>query len=143
MSLRCTLTFGSLIHTERAMQSATHTRSCVNCYQRKLKCDRQFPCLRCTTRNVQCTYPDNKITRNRPKKSTSPSLQEKVARLEKEVIGIKDAQSNGVTVYSVDIDSLRPGESLYVMDDAGEKRLLSRIGRVKIEDTVCLRTSSF
>jgi hypothetical protein len=82
-------------------------------------------------------FPENKITRNRPKKSTSPTLHEKVARLEKEVIGIKDAQSNGVTVYAVDVDSLKPGESLYVMDDAGEKKLLSRIGRVKIEDEVC------
>ena len=63
-------------------------------------------------------------------------MHEKVARLEKEVIGIKDAQSNGVTVYALDVDSLKPGESLYVMDDAGEKTLLSRIGRVKIEDEV-------
>ncbi len=118
------------------MQPSTHTRSCVNCYQRKLKCDLQFPCLRCTSRNVQCVFPDNKITRNRPKKTSSSTLHEKVARLEKEVIGFKDAQSNGVTVYALDVDSLKPGESLYVMDDAGEKTLLSRIGRVKIEDEV-------
>lgn len=85
---------------------------------------------------MQCVYPNNKITRNRPKKSTSPNLHEKATRLEKEVIGIKDAQSNAVTVYALDVDSLKPGESLYVMDDAGEKKLLSRIGRVKIEDEV-------
>jgi hypothetical protein len=118
------------------MSSTTYARSCVNCYQRKLKCDRQLPCLRCTSRNVQCSFPESKITRNRPKKSLSPSLHEKVARLEKEVIGIKDAQSNGVTVYAVDISSLRPGQDLYVMGDAGEKALLSKIGRVKIEEVV-------
>lgn len=116
------------------MPSTTYPRSCVNCYQRKLKCDRHLPCLRCTNRNVQCSFPDSKITRNRTKKSFTPTLHEKVARLEKEVIGIKDAQSNGVTVYAVDISCLRPGHDIYVTDDAGEKALLSKIGRVKIED---------
>ncbi|KIV99600.1 hypothetical protein, variant [Verruconis gallopava] len=116
------------------LHNATPARSCIACYQRKLKCDRQQPCQRCAGRNVLCVYPSNKITRNRPKKSRSPSLREKVAKLEKEVIGIKDAQSNAVTVYAVDLDSLRAGESLYVTDESGERKVLSKIGRVKIED---------
>jgi hypothetical protein len=60
-------------------------------------------------------------------------LNEKVPRLEKEIIGIKDAQSNTVTIYTVDVNSLRDGESLYITDSAGERRMLSKIGGVKIE----------
>ena len=91
---------------------------------------------------MQCVFPDNKITRNRPKKAHASSLSEKVARLEREVIGIKDAQSNGVTVYALDMDSLKAGDALYVMDDAGEKKLLNKIGHVKIEDEVFINTGS-
>jgi hypothetical protein len=89
-------------------------------------------------------YPDTKITRNRLKKATSPGLSEKVARLEKEVIGIKDAQTNAVTVYAVDVESLQNGDLLYVIDGAGERKVLSKIGRMKIEgeDEVCFFPSS-
>ncbi|KAG7661229.1 uncharacterized protein J8A68_005225 [[Candida] subhashii] len=45
--------------------------SCDNCYSRKLKCDRQSPCLSCVRQETECTYSKAAERKNLVKKSDS------------------------------------------------------------------------
>ncbi|KXS11228.1 hypothetical protein M427DRAFT_102537, partial [Gonapodya prolifera JEL478] len=56
-------------------------QACDQCRARKLKCDGQPQCSRCTRRNTQCHYRTTMLKRGPPKGSAS-SLVRKLRRLE-------------------------------------------------------------
>ncbi|KAJ9248806.1 fungal-specific transcription factor domain-containing protein [Paecilomyces variotii] len=59
---------------QNADTNADHTaprlnrRSCLSCYERKIKCDRREPCSNCSKSNERCDYPRSRIRRNRPRR---------------------------------------------------------------------------
>lgn len=73
---------GSPHESPRSHASAEHRRqhrSCVNCYQRKVRCNRILPCTPCSRAGLQCVYP----TTARAASNKAPSLQDISDRLER------------------------------------------------------------
>lgn len=55
--------------------------ACVLCQQRKVKCDRRFPCANCTRHNVQCV-PATQVRRTRRRRFPERELLDRVRRYE-------------------------------------------------------------
>ncbi|RSL68534.1 hypothetical protein CEP53_002509 [Fusarium sp. AF-6] len=73
---------GSPHESPQSHASAEHRRqhrSCVNCYQRKVRCNRILPCTPCARAGLQCVYP----TLARAASNKAPSLQDISDRLER------------------------------------------------------------
>lgn len=73
---------GSPHESPQSQASAEHRRqhrSCVNCYQRKVRCNRILPCTPCARAGLQCVYP----TTARAASNKAPSLQDISDRLER------------------------------------------------------------
>lgn len=113
-------------------------RSCLPCYQRKLKCDKKKPCTRCATRGERCDYFLGPIRRNRGPKARPNAISEAVGgslnRL-KSVLAIRDGKANTVTIYSAD-PALLTETDLLVIDGSGKSRLLSAVGWASFMDEV-------
>ena len=62
--------------------SSRPTYSCVRCSDRKVKCDRQYPCSACVRHNVQCVFRAPPPPRRRPKRAKDLNLKEKLKRYE-------------------------------------------------------------
>ncbi|KAE9964857.1 hypothetical protein BLS_008013 [Venturia inaequalis] len=111
-------------------------RSCLPCYQRKLKCDKKKPCTRCATRGERCDYFLGPIRRNRGPKARPNAIPEAVSgslnRL-KSVLAIRDGKANTVTIYNAD-PALLTETDLLVIDGSGKSRLLSAVGWASFMD---------
>ncbi|KAI1388758.1 fungal-specific transcription factor domain-containing protein [Hypoxylon trugodes] len=58
-------------------------RSCMECYRRKLRCDRTQACSNCTVADVECVYTDEPIRRDRKSKHRNEELVDRIAALER------------------------------------------------------------
>ena len=58
------------------------TYSCIRCSDRKVKCDRQTPCLGCVKHNVQCVYRPPPQPRTRHRRAKDHALNERLKRYE-------------------------------------------------------------
>ncbi|KAE8154538.1 fungal-specific transcription factor domain-containing protein [Aspergillus avenaceus] len=67
-------------------------RTCVNCRQKKVKCDGQQPsCGSCRSRNQNCTYPqDARKTASRATKSHFRSLQNRISELQGQIQALSE-----------------------------------------------------
>lgn len=114
-------------------------RSCLTCYQRKLKCDKKKPCTRCATRGEKCDYFLGPIRRNRGPRArpeaTAKGVSTGLTGL-KNVLAIRDGKnSNTVTLYNADPALLKETD-LLVIDGTGKSRLLSAVGWASFMDEV-------
>lgn len=64
--------------TPTSQTKSQRTLACVNCQQRKVKCDREFPCANCLKQHTQCVP----ATQTRPRKRRFPE-RELLTRLRK------------------------------------------------------------
>lgn len=114
-------------------------RSCLPCYQRKLKCDKKKPCTRCASRGEKCDYFLGPIRRNRGPRNRPESTPAKVANGSlnglKSVLAIRDGSANTITIYNVDPALLKETD-LLVIDGSGKSRLLSAVGWASFIDEV-------
>lgn len=114
-------------------------RSCLPCYQRKLKCDKKKPCTRCATRGEKCDYFLGPIRRNRGPKARPNSSETKVVGGSlngfKSVLAIRDGKANTTTIYNADPALLKETD-LLVIDGSGKSRLLSAVGWASFIDEV-------
>jgi hypothetical protein len=112
-------------------------RSCLPCYQRKLKCDKKKPCTRCATRGEKCDYFLGPIRRNRGPRGRPDAVVKGVANNGlKNVLAIRDSKgSNTVTIYNADPALLKETD-LLVIDGSGKSRLLSAVGWASFMDEV-------
>ncbi len=55
--------------------------ACLVCQQRKVKCDRKFPCATCTTSRVQCV-PATQASRRRKRRFPERELLERIRKYE-------------------------------------------------------------
>jgi hypothetical protein len=62
--------------------SSRPTYSCVRCSDRKVKCDRQYPCSACVRHNVQCIFRAPPSPRRKPKRAKDLNLKERLKRYE-------------------------------------------------------------
>lgn len=58
-------------------------RSCFMCSKRKVKCDKQKPCICCVKAGIECVFPTNAANRNEA--GRTPELVDMLERLEKAV----------------------------------------------------------
>ncbi len=64
---------------------AQHPLSCTHCRQRKIKCDKKYPCSPCSRSNLNCVFPER--ARHPKKKSagskaTNDELMRRLGRME-------------------------------------------------------------
>ncbi|KAL7623388.1 hypothetical protein AAE478_007070 [Parahypoxylon ruwenzoriense] len=55
---------------ERSGNALTRKRACTECARARERCSRDEPCLRCTTKSLQCVYPDDAAQRASPSLSS-------------------------------------------------------------------------
>ncbi|OJZ92940.1 hypothetical protein ASPFODRAFT_56471 [Aspergillus luchuensis CBS 106.47] len=61
----------------------TYARTCSSCRQRKIKCDRQRPCINCSRSGVECIYPPGRgRAPKRPRNAVNAQLSHRLTRLE-------------------------------------------------------------
>ncbi|KAI1088663.1 hypothetical protein F5B19DRAFT_410630 [Rostrohypoxylon terebratum] len=55
------LTRHELMHiaAQRTNHAVSHKRACTECARARERCSRDEPCLRCSTKSLQCLYPDD------------------------------------------------------------------------------------
>lgn len=61
-------------------------RSCVLCHRRKIRCDRQSPCLACVRARLTCTYPASDKPVRRVRKATIADVASRISDLEKTIV---------------------------------------------------------
>ncbi|KAF4977211.1 hypothetical protein FZEAL_6239 [Fusarium zealandicum] len=67
------------------------SRSCAVCHRRKVRCDKEFPCSRCTRGGLPCSYPPaGPITRRR--KTTINDVASRISGLERTLETIASGQ---------------------------------------------------
>ena len=62
--------------------SSRPTYSCVRCSDRKVRCDRQYPCGACLKHNVQCLFRMPPSPRRKKKRVKEGTLRDKLVRYE-------------------------------------------------------------
>ncbi|KAH7075321.1 fungal-specific transcription factor domain-containing protein [Paraphoma chrysanthemicola] len=65
-------------------------RSCVLCYQRKIRCDKKSPCKNCSRADVLCYYPSPEQNVRRPHKTTISDVSARLARLERTIVALSN-----------------------------------------------------
>lgn len=72
--------------------------ACTSCQQRKLKCDRKFPCAKCVKSGLQC-IPAGSVPKVRRKRFAERELLDRLRHYE-----------NLLRQHNVDFETLRPGD---------------------------------
>ncbi|KAM0513293.1 hypothetical protein ACHAPE_007945 [Trichoderma viride] len=68
-------------------------RSCILCHRRKIRCDRQTPCLACVRARLTCTYPSSDRPVRRVRKATIADVASRISDLEKTIVAASIDQS--------------------------------------------------
>ena len=71
-------------HTDM-MDSASTTRSCRRCSQKKIRCDKSQPCASCIKSASECIFPGPGRAQRRKKRPLKAQLVSRLKSLEKEV----------------------------------------------------------
>lgn len=77
MSTGCTTPLSKHESPSASEQRPQRTLACVLCQQRKIKCDRKFPCSNCTKAHVQCV-PQSLHQRKRKRRFAERELLERL-----------------------------------------------------------------
>lgn len=110
--------------------ASSKSYSCVICYQRKVKCDRQDPCSNCAKSRAECIYrpppPPRRRKRSRGNEIVPRGHRDKSWRRDRET---RSAQQDAGSVLStVQSRSTRNAGSSAVMDRNGPGRMITREG---------------
>lgn len=74
----------------------TYARTCSSCRQRKIKCDRQRPCINCSRSGVECIYPPGRgRAPKRPRNAVNVQLSHRLTRLESIIRSFEYHQNQG------------------------------------------------
>lgn len=84
-------------------------RSCLMCSKRKVKCDKQKPCICCVKAGIECIFPV--MTANRSEAGCTPELVEMLQRLER---AVKTLDSRG---SDNSVSTLPPSHNSLPSDD--------------------------
>ena len=68
------------------------TRSCLNCYRRKVRCNKDLPCATCARTGSRCTYPELE-RKKRTKRLPVSAILGRLAQLEKKVSTLSNPKS--------------------------------------------------
>lgn len=68
--------------------------ACLNCRQRRRKCDMENPCKNCVKLKLDCIFTDQDLRRNRHTVSYVKALENRIAQLETFLVQIKQTDDN-------------------------------------------------
>ncbi|PYH88487.1 Zn(II)2Cys6 transcription factor [Aspergillus ellipticus CBS 707.79] len=123
-----------------------YIRSCASCRQRKVKCDRQQPCVNCTRTGTECVYPPGRgRAPKRPRNALNAQLSERLSRLENIIRSFEGHESQGGPALL----STGPGQQFSATESAtpphnpdaktrdsgSEPSVEQRLGRLLIDET--------
>ncbi|ROW07771.1 hypothetical protein VMCG_03388 [Cytospora schulzeri] len=80
---------------------ALHALSCVNCRQRKVKCNKTYPCPHCVKGGLECVFPTRKKDRA-PRRNHNRELLTRLAKLEA-IVGQVDQNLPGASARAVTV----------------------------------------
>ncbi|GKZ25201.1 hypothetical protein AbraIFM66951_000541 [Aspergillus brasiliensis] len=81
---------------DAASPPQSYARTCSSCRQRKVKCDRQRPCINCSRSGVECIYPPGRgRAPKRPRNAVNAQLSHRLTRLESIIRSFEYHQSQG------------------------------------------------
>ena len=86
--------------------------SCTHCRQRKIKCDKKYPCSPCSRSNLTCVFPErarHPKKKSASSKATNDELMRRLGRMEEliEKMKVEGKDVNGKKL--VDDESTSPG----------------------------------
>ncbi|CAG7932026.1 unnamed protein product [Penicillium olsonii] len=100
-------------------------RSCTRCSQRKVRCDKNYPCDGCTKAEVQCIFPGPQRARRTLNRPPISELRARLKHLEGEVAQLRSAEPKSDPGSLEDSHAkrnevlvLREGKSRYIGDGA-------------------------
>jgi hypothetical protein len=110
-------------------QAELNKRSCERCSQRKVRCDRTYPCGACVKATAQCSYPGPKRARRTLNRPPISSLVARLKYLEEEVTKLQFTGHSGHhtpdsndcpenKTAKTELLILKEGKSRYVGDEA-------------------------
>ncbi|KAI1335565.1 Zn(II)2Cys6 transcription factor [Xylariaceae sp. FL0016] len=119
-----------------------HIRSCTLCRQRKVKCDRQQPCLNCARANSDCVYPAGPgRAPKRPRQAVNVKVLDRLTQLETTIRHLQQQSraENGSPNPDATPDP-KPGDVQAQSEDTGsaspsEASLDQKLGRLMIGET--------
>ena len=95
-------TMGGTDPSQNPLRGTVHPLSCTHCRQRKVKCDKVYPCQHCQRSNLTCVFPERarhpKKKRDGPKASNDELLN-RLRRME-ELIGKIEGGKDGAAPKS-------------------------------------------
>ncbi|PWY85091.1 Zn(II)2Cys6 transcription factor [Aspergillus heteromorphus CBS 117.55] len=104
----------------------SYTRSCSSCRLRKVKCDRQQPCVNCTRAGTECVYPPGRgRAPKRSRNALNAQLSERLSKLEN-IIRSLETESAAVSPHNHDAKA---------RDIDSNPSVEQRLGRLLIDDT--------
>lgn len=95
-----------------------HARACDTCQERKVKCDKQWPCSSCHKSKRECIYGDKGSNSGRSRRPLYRELRQRLAYLEVMVKKAQNPASEGADQVSDMFGEL-------VVDEQGKSRYLS------------------
>lgn len=130
----------------RRTRHGSTTRSCQQCHQRKIRCDKKSPCSHCVRGNTFCHYPGPERRPRRPHKMTITNVAARVSYLEQTIASISrdgspiiHGSTAGSNALSEQPETLLAGGTIMVEDDdTHTERDPSTGGTLVEDDSSCL-----
>ncbi|GLA55670.1 hypothetical protein AnigIFM63604_002612 [Aspergillus niger] len=86
--------------TDASSPLLSYARTCSSCRQRKVKCDRQRPCINCSRSGVECIYPPGRgRAPKRPRNAVNAQLSHRLTRLESIIRSFEYHQNQGSSTH--------------------------------------------
>lgn len=122
--------------------ASSKSYSCVICYQRKVKCDRQDPCSNCAKSRAECIYrsppPPRRRKRDRANESVPRGHRDKSRRRDSETRSAQ--QGDGSFLFTAQPRHTRQAGSSVVVDRNRPGRMITREGNSVYLDRLVVPT---
>jgi hypothetical protein len=130
--LRFTRCYSILNMSSQTIPTRISSRSCIGCFQRKIKCNRLHPCTNCSKTGEDCTFPQTPIRRNRLRRDSGCNKKSNgggAGYVTKERIDDSGSSTS---------EGTETKDEILVVDGAGRSRLLSGNSWANIKENVIL-----
>ncbi|PYI00170.1 hypothetical protein BO71DRAFT_446088 [Aspergillus ellipticus CBS 707.79] len=107
-------------------------RSCTLCNQKKLRCDRKYPCDRCVRGGKACVFPPSKRASRKLNRPPVADLLARINQLEAEVESLRFTADN--EPGSIPSEQNRPDEQIESHEVKGRRDIPHRISGLVVEE---------
>jgi hypothetical protein len=129
-------------NVEQTIQtSELNRRSCIRCNQRKVRCDRKYPCSACAKAGEQCSYPGPKRARRILDRLPISELLARLNHREEEVVQLwSTGGSDRHEVNSIDPpEEFKPAKKTELLIfKEGKSRYVGDEASIALGEQVCI-----